>query len=67
MSFAVKVESEGPYAPEDLLFTAGHILREKIAVLRKAAEALRSQDGDEEEGTKGAVEWTEGDVVMMDS
>lgn len=66
MSFAVKVESEGPYAPEDLLPTAGHILREKIAVLRKAAEALRSQDGDEE-GTKGAVEGAEGDVVMMDS
>lgn len=66
MSFTVKVESEGPYAPEDLLPTAGHILREKIAVLRKAAEALRSQDGDEE-GTKGAVEGAEGDVVMMDS
>lgn len=66
MSFAVKVESEGPYAPEDLLPTAGHILREKIAVLRKAAEALRSQDGDEE-GTKGAFEGAEGDVVMMDS
>lgn len=63
------MESEGPYAPEDLLPTAGHISREKIAVLRKAAEALRNQDGDEEEGnlTKGAAEGTEGDVVMMDS
>ncbi|KAG6900651.1 hypothetical protein C0993_006755 [Termitomyces sp. T159_Od127] len=36
----VNIESEGPYAPERLLLEAINIMREKISVLRKAADAL---------------------------
>jgi len=48
------VESEGPYAPERLLPEAIKVMREKLAVMKKAAEALFVQDG-------GG-----GDVQMMD-
>ncbi|KAG6916072.1 hypothetical protein DXG01_008546 [Tephrocybe rancida] len=46
--FLFNIESEGPYAPERLLPEAIHIMREKIAVLRKAAEALLRDPGDED-------------------
>lgn len=57
ISAAVNVESEGPYAPERLFPESIRIMREKIANLRKTAEALNEQisagDGD-------------GDVSMVD-
>jgi hypothetical protein len=37
---AVNIESEGPYAPERLLPEAIKVMREKIARIKKAAEAL---------------------------
>lgn len=37
---SVNIESEGPYAPERLLLEAIKIMREKISVLRKAADSL---------------------------
>ena len=40
----VSVESEGPYAPERLLLEAIKVMREKLAVMKKAAEALLDQD-----------------------
>jgi DNA-directed RNA polymerases I and III subunit RPAC1 len=36
----VNIESEGPYAPERLLPEAIKVMREKIAKIKKAAEAL---------------------------
>lgn len=48
MSFAVNVESESAYAPERLPSEAIKVMREKIAVVRKAAEALRSDAPDVE-------------------
>lgn len=67
--FTVKVESEGPYAPEDLIPAAGRILKQKIATLRKAAEALKHQDVEEptKEGPESEVAGVDGDVVMMES
>jgi DNA-directed RNA polymerase I and III subunit RPAC1 len=38
----VNVESEGPYAPERLLIEAVSVMRDKIAVVRKAAAALEA-------------------------
>ncbi|KAH0586446.1 hypothetical protein H2248_007680 [Termitomyces sp. 'cryptogamus'] len=38
--FLFNIESEGPYSPERLLLEAIQIMREKISVLRKAADAL---------------------------
>lgn len=48
-SSAVNVESEGPYQPERLLPEAIKVMREKIATIRQAAEALLDHgpgDGD---------------------
>ncbi|KAG6810578.1 hypothetical protein H0H92_011278 [Tricholoma furcatifolium] len=42
--FLFNIESEGPYAPERLLPEAIKIMREKIFVLKKAAEALLNAD-----------------------
>ena len=67
----VNVESEGPYAPENLLPVANRILRQKTAALKKAAEGLRNQGDDKEEESKaddGAnANGADGDGVMMDS
>ncbi|KAF8911698.1 DNA-directed RNA polymerase, partial [Gymnopilus junonius] len=54
--FLFNVESEGPYAPERMLPEAIKVMREKLAVIRQAAEALqdKSPGGD-------------ADVVMADS
>jgi DNA-directed RNA polymerase I and III subunit RPAC1 len=47
----VSIESEGPYAPERLLPEAIKVMREKIANIKKAAEALlNTSDGVEESG-----------------
>lgn len=43
MLLIVNVESEGPYAPERLLIEATSIMREKIAAVRKSANALVAQ------------------------
>ncbi|KAF9053420.1 DNA-directed RNA polymerase [Panaeolus papilionaceus] len=51
--FLFNVESEGPYAPERLLPEAIKVMREKISVIKKAAEALRDRT-------------TDGDVVMAE-
>jgi DNA-directed RNA polymerase I and III subunit RPAC1 len=47
--FSVSVESEGPYEPQRLPLEAIRVMREKISVLKVAAETLRAQgdpDGD---------------------
>ncbi|KAJ2918290.1 hypothetical protein MD484_g2081, partial [Candolleomyces efflorescens] len=45
--FLFNVESEGPYEPERLLPEAIKVMREKIATIKQAAEALRGGgDGD---------------------
>jgi len=54
--FMFNVESEGPYAPERLLPEAVRVMRGKIAMIRKAAEALLDQGGH-----------GDGDVVMGDA
>lgn len=43
--YVVHVESEGPYTPERLLPEAIKVMREKLVMIRKAAEALLDQDG----------------------
>jgi len=53
--FLFNIESEGPYAPERLFPESIRIMREKIANLRKAAEALNEQ-----------VSAGDGDVSMVD-
>lgn len=40
----VNIESESAYAPERLLPEAIHVMREKIATIKKAAEALLADD-----------------------
>lgn len=52
----VNVESEGPYEPERLLPEAIKVMREKIATIKQAAEALLYGQGAED-----------GDVSMADS
>ncbi|KAG5636090.1 hypothetical protein H0H81_009138 [Sphagnurus paluster] len=54
--FLFNIESESAYAPERLLPEAIQIMREKIAILRKAAEALLNADGA-----------ADGDVQMADA
>lgn len=53
--FPVNVESEGPYEPERLLPEAIKVMREKIATIRQAAQALLDQGSED------------GDVNMADS
>ena len=46
---SVSVESEGPYEPQRLPLEAIRVMREKVSVLKVAAEALSAQgdpDGD---------------------
>ncbi|PPQ83718.1 hypothetical protein CVT25_006122 [Psilocybe cyanescens] len=54
--FLFNVESEGPYAPERILPEAIKVMREKLAVIRQAAEALRDKSTT-----------IDSDVVMTDS
>ncbi|KII95397.1 hypothetical protein PLICRDRAFT_48360 [Plicaturopsis crispa FD-325 SS-3] len=42
--FLFNIESESAYAPERLLPEAIHVMREKIATIKKAAEALLADD-----------------------
>ena len=57
----VSVESEGPYAPETLLPEAIKVMREKIASIKQAAEALLSDSG---AGAEGMPVAADGDVEM---
>jgi len=52
----VHVESEGPYEPERLLPEAIKVMREKLAIIKQAAEALRDKSTT-----------VDSDVVMMDA
>ncbi|TFY79125.1 hypothetical protein EWM64_g4886 [Hericium alpestre] len=52
--FIFHVESEGPYVPERLPIESIRVMREKIAALKKAAEALTTASAD-------------GDVQMVDA
>jgi len=45
MGYTVNVESEGPYEPERLLPEAIKVMREKIATIKQAAEALLYDQG----------------------
>jgi len=53
---AVRVESEGPYEPERLLPEAIKVMREKLEIIKQAAEALRDKSTT-----------VDSDVVMMDA
>ena len=56
---SVNVESEGPYAPENLLPESIKTLRQKIATIKSAAELLLVEiEG--EAVVQGDVEMTEG-------
>ena len=57
--FSVTVESEGPYAPEDLFPQSISVMREKIAHIRREAEALLADN----DTAPGAVA-PDGDVEM---
>lgn len=59
----VNVESEGPYAPERLLPEAIAVMREKIASIRMAAEALLA-DADGLGGPGVGTVGADGDVEM---
>ena len=59
---AVSVESEGPYAPEELLPEAVSVMRGKIAAIRAAAEALL-QDAQDIGGAPSGPD-ADGDVEM---
>jgi len=52
----VNVESEGPYEPERLLPEAIKVMREKLAIIKQAAEALRDKSTS-----------LDSDVVMADA
>ncbi len=53
----VNVESEGAYSPERLLPEAIKVMREKLAIIKKAAESLK------ERSTMAVVD---NDIVMAD-
>ena len=53
----VNVESEGPYEPERLLPEAIKVMREKLAIIKQAAEALRNK----------STSLDTSDVVMADA
>ena len=44
-TISVNVESEGPYPPSRLLIEAVAVMREKIAVVRRAAASLEAANG----------------------
>jgi len=52
----VNVESEGPYEPERLLPEAIKVMREKLAIIKQAAQALRDKSTS-----------LDSDVVMADA
>jgi len=54
--FLFHVESEGPYEPERLLPEAIKVMREKLAIIKQAAEALRDKSTT-----------VDSDAVMMDA
>jgi DNA-directed RNA polymerase I and III subunit RPAC1 len=56
ISLTVNVESEGPYEPERLLPEAIKVMREKLAIIKQAAEALRDKSTA-----------LDSDVVMIDA
>jgi DNA-directed RNA polymerase I and III subunit RPAC1 len=56
MLVPVSVESEGPYAPERLLLEAIKVMREKLSVMKSAAEALLDQEGMVNTGNAGDVQ-----------
>ena len=59
------MESEGPYAPEELLPEAIKVMRGKIASIRVAAEALLADSEDLGSGAAvGSGPDADGDVVM---
>ncbi|THH04709.1 hypothetical protein EW145_g5319 [Phellinidium pouzarii] len=66
--FLFSIESEGPYAPEDLFPTAMNVLRTRIDVLRRAVEALVAGNDEtpEEEVDEEGAHGGGADVVMMD-
>ena len=51
--YPVSVESEGPYAPEELLPEAVSVMRGKIAAIRAAAEALLQDAQDRGDAPSG--------------
>ncbi|OCH88520.1 insert subdomain of RNA polymerase alpha subunit [Obba rivulosa] len=57
---AVNVESEGPYAPEEMFLESIKVMRAKIALVREAAEALLAAPDSE----GGVVVSADGDVEM---
>lgn len=64
--FIFNVESEGPYAPGRLLLEAVKVMREKIASIRSAAQALLADaDGDVPGEAKGKD--VDDDIEMGDS
>lgn len=67
--FIFNVESEGPYAPERLLPESVKVMRDKIASIRKAAQALLADaDGELPGGdVKGKVAGPDADVEMSES
>ena len=64
--FLVNVESEGPYEPQRLLPEAIKVMREKLASIRMAAEALLT-GGDDDDILSASKIGNEGDVDMADS
>ena len=60
--FIFNVESEGPYAPERLLPEAVKVMRDKIAAIRKAAEALIANADGELPGSEPKGKVVDGDV-----
>jgi len=59
LSGVVHVESEGPYAPERLFKESVRVMREKISVVRAAAQRLAT-------GVDVGEDVGGGDVVMAD-
>ena len=59
------VESEGPYAPQELFLEAIAVMREKISVLKVAAESFVVQ-GIEKPASQPAVA-VDGDIEMTTS
>jgi DNA-directed RNA polymerases I and III subunit RPAC1 len=49
---AVQVESEGPYAPEELLPEAILVLRAKIGAVRKAVASIQSDLSEDQMDTQ---------------
>lgn len=71
------IESEGPYAPQDLFLAAIRVIRSRLSELRRAAEALASgEDADITESVSAGIAHAEvsaghegknTDVVMFET